>query len=358
MNTVAGRNRSLDGLRGVAVLLVLLHHHGYLNSGWLGVDLFFVLSGYLITSMLRETRDDAHFWREFWLKRATRILPPLVLLLVISELLFRLSPLEMWGYFFSLGDILAYTKPFHPLDPLWSLAVEEHFYFLWPFAVRSLTRRTLCFLLASLVVAEPLLRALVSLSISGWEFTYYLTPFRLDGLCFGCILALCLESPTSREWIARWSLPGLLVAGSLWAGLRMAWGDHFTRTYPGPGYNSCAYLIIAFGAFALISYLVTSPGSVLAALLSWRALTFCGSISYGLYLYQLVIRELVTKTYHLAPKRAFYIDLPLTFAIAWLSYQFYERPFIVWGRKRAQQLRNRQHVNSGLPNIQHVPEEA
>jgi peptidoglycan/LPS O-acetylase OafA/YrhL len=83
---------SLDGVRGVAVLLVLLHHHGWLKSGWLGVDLFFVLSGYLITGILRSSRSEVAYWQPFWIKRVTRIFPPLVAVLCVSRLLGFISP--------------------------------------------------------------------------------------------------------------------------------------------------------------------------------------------------------------------------------------------------------------------------
>ena len=356
VNLLAHRDRSLDGVRGVAVLFVLLHHHGYMNSGWLGVDLFFVLSGYLITTILRRTRREEHFWKEFWVKRATRILPALVLLLVASRILFQFTPAKLLAYLLSLGDVLAFARPFHPMDPLWSLAVEEHFYLLWPFAVRALSRRSLLYVLGGVLLAEPLLRAVASVFVPGWEFTYYLTPFRLDGLCFGCMLALCMEAERARVTIARWSLPGLFTAIFAWVALRLLLGDHFTRAYPGPAYNGLAYLVISFGAFSLISYLVTSPNSMLARVLSWRVLTFCGTISYGLYLYQLVIKQVVTSRLYLDSKTAFYIDLPLTFFVAWISFRFYERPLLLWGRKWAQRLRDKATSKTSPMEIQQVSE--
>ncbi len=142
---------SLDGLRGLAVLLVLAYHHALLNSGWLGVDLFFALSGYLITTILRSARHDEEYWKPFWIKRATRILPPFLLVLVLTPLLgFIVTIRQFAGYLFSLGDVMAYVhSQFEPLRPLWSLAVEEHFYLAWPFAVRYLRRRNLVIILTA-----------------------------------------------------------------------------------------------------------------------------------------------------------------------------------------------------------------
>jgi peptidoglycan/LPS O-acetylase OafA/YrhL len=162
----------LDGLRGIAVLLVLLHHHSFLNAGWVGVDLFFVLSGYLITTVLRRTHRDRFFWREFWIRRATRILPPFLILLFASALLgFSSSARQILAYLFSLGDVMAYTRPnFEPLQLLWSLATEEHFYFIWPFAVRFLPRRTLIFLLCALLIVEPVARGIGIFATRDWQF--------------------------------------------------------------------------------------------------------------------------------------------------------------------------------------------
>jgi peptidoglycan/LPS O-acetylase OafA/YrhL len=336
------RNQSLDGVRGVAVLLVLLHHHAYLNSGWLGVDLFFVLSGYFITTILRRSRTDVHFWQEFWIKRATRILPPLLLLLLVTGLTFRVSLIKVFCYLFSMGDVLAYARPFRPLDSLWSLAVEEHFYIVWPFAVRFLSRKTLLYSVVGAIIAEPILRALLSLRVTGWEATYYLTPFRVDGLCFGCLMALLLESERGRSLLRTWSAPCLVSVCALWMILRLSLGMSFTRTHPSIAYNSLAYSIISLGAFAIIAYLVSKPSSPVAKVLAWRGIVFCGAISYGFYLYQLLIRELVTTAFHLSYKRAFFLDLPITALAAWLSFRFYESPLIAWGKQQAQRLRSSQ----------------
>ena len=334
----AARNRSLDGVRGFATLIVLLHHHSYLNSGWLGIDIFFVLSGYLITNILRRSRTDTFFWKAFWLKRVTRIVPPLLILLIAVRLIYHVPLLELAGYMFSWGDILVYARPFDPIGPLWSLAIEEHFYILWPFAVRLLPKRTLIYMLAGIVVAEPLLRALMGIISSDWRIYYYLTPFRLDGLCLGCLLAIFMESEDSRNLLAKWSSWWILAACAAWFTLRLSLGTRFTRENASFTYNSLAYSIVSLASFALLAYLVTHSDSILAKVFSWRWLTFTGSISYGLYLYQLIIREVVSRGLGLSLKRAFFIDLPLTFLVAWISYQVYERPITDWGRRKARAL--------------------
>ena len=338
-------------MRGIAVILVFLHHHAYLNSGWLGVDLFFVLSGYLITTILRASREDIGYWQEFWIKRATRILPPLVLLLCITAICFQFSPLRLAGYLFSFGDVLAYTRPVRSLDALWSLAVEEHFYLLWPFAVRFLSRRSLFYILVGALVAEPLLRGFVSTRIPGWEAIYYLTPFRLDGLCFGSLLAIGFETDPGRRLITRWSLPSLGCSVLVWFAFRILLGTRFTRDNPSVLYNAAVYSIISLSAFSFIAYLVTKPASRLARLLSLRPLVFVGIISYGLYLYQLVVREIVVSVLHFSYRRAIYVDLPVSFLIAWLSYTFLESPLILWGRRQAQMRKARENLMQIRPTV-------
>jgi peptidoglycan/LPS O-acetylase OafA/YrhL len=331
------RNRSLDGLRGVAVLLVLLYHHHCLNSGWIGVDLFFVLSGYLITSILRRTRTDEFFWHGFWIKRFTRILPPFLLLLLVTALLrFRLSWLQALAYLLSFGDVMAYVRPtFEPLRPLWSLAIEEHFYIFWPIAVRIFPRRILVYILLTLLALEPILRAFASLFRPGWELVYFLTPFRLDGLALGCLLSLGLELPSHSDLIRKWS--GLATALFIltWFCFRLFYGHGFTRDNPTVIYNSICYSLISLIAVSCIGYLIANPKSICARALSWRPLVFTGVISYGLYLYQVLMRETMTRTWHLTDREAFWIDTPITFLIAWLSFRFYERPIIAWGKTRA-----------------------
>jgi peptidoglycan/LPS O-acetylase OafA/YrhL len=333
----ARRNLSLDGLRGIAVLLVLLHHHGFMNAGWMGVDLFFVLSGYLITSILRRTRTDKFFWREFWTKRFTRILPPFLLLLLMTSLLgFSSSWLQVLGYLTSFGDVLAYVRPtFQPLRQLWSLAVEEHFYIIWPFAVRLLPRRSLVFILVSLVAVEPVVRGIASVFFHNWDFVYFLTPFRLDGLALGSLLSLGLESPRDTDLIRKWSGLATVLFVIMWFVLRLSLGLRFTRDNPTAIYNGACYSLVSLVASSLIAYLISHPRSIVVRLLAWKPLVFTGVISYGLYLYQVLVMEMLIRKWHIPAEMVFWIDTPIIFLLAWLSFAFYERPLIRWGKTKS-----------------------
>jgi peptidoglycan/LPS O-acetylase OafA/YrhL len=328
------RNLSLDGLRGVAVLLVLLYHHHYLNAGWMGVDLFFVLSGYLITSILRGTRTDSFFWSSFWIKRFARILPPLVLVLLATRLLrFSLTWPQTLAYFFSFGDVLAYIRTtFEPLRPLWSLAIEEHFYMFWPFAIRLLSRRQLVSILLSLIVSQPVLRSIATVFNHDWQLVYFLTPFRLDGLALGSLLSLGLESPIDAQLLKQWSGSATAFFIAVWICLRRFVGLGFTRDTPTVIYNGACYLLVSLVAASFIAYLLLHKKSIAARALAWKPLVFTGTISYGLYLYQVLIRETITRTWQISDRRAFWIDTPVIFLVAWLSYHFYEKPIMRFGK--------------------------
>jgi peptidoglycan/LPS O-acetylase OafA/YrhL len=340
---VGMRNPSLDGLRGVAILLVVLNHHGYLNLGWMGVDLFFVLSGYLITSILRRQRREPLYWTTFWLKRATRILPPLVMLLIATVLLSpQLSLWQMPAYLLSLGDVMAYIRPSADiLQPLWSLAVEEHFYIVWPIALRLLPVRNLVTGLVSLIILEPLVRAAMSMVIHQWQLVYYLTPFRLDGLALGSLLAIAYESQRATQFITKWSALATLLGMFTLGAFRLVLGHRFTRDDPTPVYNAVCYALVAYIATFFVAFLVGSPQSIISRCLSWKPIVFIGTISYGLYLYQELCRDLIMKMSGFTPQRAFWIELPLLVTLSWLSFSFYELPIMMWGRRTAESYRIR-----------------
>lgn len=222
--------KGLDTLRGVAVLMVFAYHflfvcnaaRGYLlhalfvvsRPGWLGVDLFFVLSGFLITGILADARDlpPARFFKRFYARRALRILPLYYLVLALFSVTLIGRGKVSGGYVLlstvylsNVAVILSF--PAAPaLGVLWSLAVEEHFYIVWPFVFRLFKRRTLLVLLPVLMVLEPLARALaVSMFHPRGAAIAVATWFRLDGLLCGAFLALLVRRPrTSRRTMAFW----------------------------------------------------------------------------------------------------------------------------------------------------------
>jgi peptidoglycan/LPS O-acetylase OafA/YrhL len=336
---------------------VLLLHHKIFNNGWMGVDLFFVLSGFLITGILRKDRDRAFYWKRFYIKRATRILPPMLLTCVLA---FIFTPgAKLWlvlGYIFTLGGIIdLYPKIFiEPIGPLWSLAVEEHFYLVWPFAVRFLHKKHALALLGAVIVFDPLLRAAFShpMPTANLSVTYFLTPFRIDEMAFGCLLALLIESETYAKILARYSGIGLAAATVLYFGLWFKLQHIYF--YPGGHtklFDSLGYSLVAFASFCLVAHVYLNRDSFTARFLSFGPLAFLGRISYGIYLYHLLIREFIMWFLGIdSQKVAFVFDFPLIVLLSWVSFKYYEQPLIEWGRRRAAML-DRAHVQA-LPDAQ------
>lgn len=342
----------LDGIRGIAILAVIAFHHRFLlEVGWAGVDLFFVLSGFLITRILRASAARNSYWSRFYLKRAARILPPLLLLFAFALVLSRhISPITLAGYALFFGNVMNLTRYQNGLfGALWSLAVEEHFYILFPFAVRYLSRRGLLLFLSALLIFSPLARAVATSHTSGWETIYFLTPFRLDGLAVGALLALLTESVTASRWLRRWSLAGSLASVSIFAALRLL-DPLFVRDLNTPVFNAFGYTLTAAAGFFFIGYVVLKESSRVSRLLAWKPLVYLGRISYGLYLFHPVVVIALRKVFgipfgagassaDLARLRLLLpLDLAVTIPLAALSFHFYEKRVLAWGEQRARRL--------------------
>jgi len=147
------RIEQLDGVRTVAIAAVFIHHTLKIKLLWMGVDLFFILSGFLITGILLHNKSQklGQYFGHFYKRRARRILPPYALLLVVTSVVFGLAWIRHWHYYFLfMNFLLAFHIP-HPqsLDILWSLAVEEQFYLFWPFAVYFLSEQAIISYLVS-----------------------------------------------------------------------------------------------------------------------------------------------------------------------------------------------------------------
>ena len=331
------RITSLDGLRAIAILLVFAAHAFFFVIGWVGVDLFFSLSGFLITGILRRDRIKDDFWSRFYTRRSTRILPPLLILLTVSGLFFFPGWKELLLYTFFAGNLAEWLYRGHSLTlgVLWSLAVEEHFYFFWPFAVRLLPRQMLIVLICVLVTAEPILRALATPHFSTFWPIFLLTPFRFDGLLLGSLLALLLEDPSKRPVLKRWSGPVFLSVAVVWS--YAAAFHRFDRAGNTILFNSLGYSLLALGATSLLGYVLLHPVGWVAKALSLRPLVFLGVVSYGFYLFHVVIIKFIqrwTSAHHVAHDR---LLTPLTFSVtlcvAALSFYAYELPIVQWGKR-------------------------
>jgi peptidoglycan/LPS O-acetylase OafA/YrhL len=349
-----GRVAQLDGLRAIAILLVIAHHAGLVPIGWIGVNLFFALSGFLITGILRRSREDDSFWGPFYLKRATRILPPLLPFFLLCALTTSVARhVTLLPYIF-FGANIAQSLPHASttdLTVLWSLAVEEHFYLLWPFAIRFLTRRALIQLLTAILLLEPVARLLGTVLIHRWEPIYFLTPFQMDGLAAGALLAVLLEEERSSVYLRRWAPWGVVAALVIFALCSAAPG--FAREQNSLLFNSAGYSLLAALSAGVVAVLVLRPESLLSRVLSLSPLVFVGLVSYGLYLYHGPVIQLTWSAMQAAGfHRGRIIELigaGVALLVSWISFRFYEAPLIALGRRRASQLTHRRP--SSVPTL-------
>ncbi len=337
---------ALDGLRGIALLGVLFFHaNGALPGGYLGVDLFFVLSGFLITSLLlAEHRDTGRIaLSSFWARRARRLFPALLSLM---------PTVAIYGRYFAKADelkvlraqalaTLAYVANWHaifdhrsywqlfaapsPLEHTWSLSIEEQFYVVWPLlVVLVLRRRTSRSVLAlSLALSALSMAAMVLLFKPENTSRVYLgTDTRMTGILFGAALATVLPPGRTFQASAVRRLDVLGFAAAF--GLGVAW---WKLDGTSPFLYKGGFWLTELGALALIVCASQGQHSLVARALSWRPLRLLGTISYGVYLWHWPVNVfLSSERVHLHSFPLHALRFAVTFAIAGASYRFLERP--------------------------------
>lgn len=346
---------ALDGLRAIAVLLVLYNHAPLLLFGdegegvwrcsrgaWLGVDLFFVLSGFLITSILLQARGHDGALRRFWLRRALRIFPLAYAYLATLALVTWLVP----GFLHlrdpeAFGVAAVYLMNFHvaahgwpatAFGLLWSLAVEEHFYLVWPFVVLRTPRRVVVVVVLAVIALAPLLRAF-ELPRIGAVGVYVTTHCRCDTLAWGALLALAWHG-AARERLRR--LAGWLLLPSLAC---IAWVlvvplSPVVEPAPPEWFHVGGYTAVA-ASFTVWCAFAVAPPAWLQRSLGNTALTRIGRISYGLYVWHVLTAELAVRglaRLHLEAGEPLLVAawLTLLFTTAALSYRWFEAPLLRW----------------------------
>jgi len=322
MMGASGRIRELDGLRAVAVLLVFALHTSLLSGGAVGVDVFFVLSGWLITGILTAevARTGGIDWRAFMLRRARRLIPALALLLIAYPFLAALLPARQpepsWvsmlcaATFTSNFRIMTGTTP-GPLSHTWTLALEWQFYLIWPaviVAMRRLEARRATAILGGLWMALTVIRAV--LFAAGLQMAAYYSPLHASGLVLGAAVALWprLEA---RPWVGLVGLTLIVLA----AVARFGADPFLPFAWEIPLAEVGAAMVIA------------APPKVLAA----EPLVRLGAISYGFYLWHVPILDAID-TLPIGGKAI--ASFALTTAVAALSFRYVERLFQRAGRPR------------------------
>ena len=331
----------LDGLRAVAILAVFLNHSLVVPLGWVGVDIFFVLSGFLITGILLERKREhrerqAGYFVPFYRRRFFRILPPYLLTLVVYTAIYRgiyhLNDLHPWPLFAFFGMNLQQFFPVvGPGDlPLWSLAVEEQFYLVWPFVVLLVSEKALLRIAFAGILIAPLLRVLCTPWLH--EFAIYtLTPFRADLLCAGAALTLLWKSRSPRlEHFFRRAWIGC-VAGFGTLALLQIW-PYFRLSSDKPLSNGLCLSLSLFGAASLLAWCLADRGR-LRALLCWGPLRYLGRISYTLYLVHVMV---IVQVARFVPFR-YLTPVALVVAVLYasLSWLWMERPLLNFAARSA-----------------------
>jgi peptidoglycan/LPS O-acetylase OafA/YrhL len=373
MDHLRGHLPALDGLRGLAIAMVLVFHFvaqatvtsraeamsfGVLSYGLLGVDLFFVLSGFLITGILYDSRSEPGYFRSFNLRRALRIFPRSYGVLALVFFVVPLVPAARgseiaglqdhqawaWGYGINVylalqgGWVLSYIEHF------WSLAVEEHFYLVWPLLVWWLAPRPRVLMRTALAICAASVAIRVAASLSGVNpvALTVLTPFQLDALCLGGFFAVFLRQPGGPATARRLLVPMALVAG---AALVADCAAHRATDLQLPWTRALRSGMFRVLFAALLLQAVLAPEtSPLARFLRRPAMGLLGRYSYGLYVYHHFLSYyFVTHGTEFALARIVGSHLlavilqaaggiALSLAVAWASYEGFERHFLALKR--------------------------
>ena len=321
--------------------------------GWAGVDLFFVLSGFLITGILLESKGAPNYFRSFYARRVLRIFPlyyaALTLFVVVLPHFGSLrahalapsdgSPLWYWAYLCNYSIAWRHSFPHGPLSVTWSLAIEEQFYLIWPALVLLLSRRQLITACFTVGVLSLLARADLVWRHADWISPYVLTPCRMDSLAAGALIAAAARGPGGLRSILPYARWGGIVSVLLMVGLFVWVGAEWQ--FRGPGQIFGYTLLAALFASMLPIAIALPAGNIAERFLSSRLMRLFGRYSYAMYLFHQPVRTLLRERV-LSPERwprlfgsllpsqlVFYvIALVLTTAVAAVSWACFERHFL------------------------------
>jgi peptidoglycan/LPS O-acetylase OafA/YrhL len=360
----------LDGLRGIAILLVLIWHFTgmlvdpeqgaiqnaawrYLIFGQSGVDLFFVLSGFLIIGILVDNRESPHYFRTFYVRRALRILPPYLILVVGFWLCVDLTGGRLAYYFnrqLPLWSLLTFTQNWvmasinslgsMSIGGTWSLAIEEQFYVFAPALILVLPRRLLPRTIIAIGIASIVARSVYFYLYPNEVIAPYVgTVFRLDGLCVGGLIAMAYRDQAvwtvvvRRRMLLLIALAALAAIIPIYTSFLRSRYDHLVLYHFGH-----AYLALLYGV--LLTSILVWCGTRATAWLRSEALTKTGMISYSRYLFHPSIKGLFFVLAHRGEQLTAPTDIALlsaawisTFVCCWLLYRYVERPAQRFGHK-------------------------
>lgn len=358
---------ALDGVRGLAILVVVLHNFQIygaslsgiagrllqvsIGGGWVGVTLFFVLSGFLITGILLDSQHEPGHFRRFYLRRTLRIAPLYYAVLLVAFVVLPLAgampasvradaPQQFWLWAYLSNWVLPFNIANHTFPHFWSLAVEEQFYLLWPLLTWRRSPQTVLRWGLALGLLAPLVRAGVLLAGGTTDMVYVWSPCRMDALALGGSVAAALRMPDLATKLIAHRRRWLAVAGALFVGCIAGFHglSHATFALQTLGYS---VLAISFSSLVLALACADLAGDARLGIRIWRStpLRILARYSYGIYIIHVpllhsisapLMQFLSTDALHsTAANFAFFvIGLATSLVLAVLSYHLFEQRFL------------------------------
>ena len=361
--STTNRIKELDGLRGIAILLVIAFHYGSVQLtgntnaiakmvnkityfGWVGVDLFFVLSGFLICSILLRYQGSQNFFSTFYIRRILRIIPNYFLLLLLYILISNLvyfrdsifltddKGVPVWTYFAMIHNFYMANKNNFgnaSIGLTWSIGIEEQFYIIFPFIVAFFKKWWLPLFLLLAIMVAPVIRS----QYKEWVPAYVLLQCRMDSLAFGALIAFLNWYFDLKHIVNKYFL---LLIVLMAADIIICFFLYYA--YDDIGAIKHTLFAIFFSGLLLIA--LTKQSSWFAIVLRNKLLTWIGAISYSLYLFHYIILGIFHfifsgKTYiGIINQKDIVISLlalVFTFLFSYAVYRFCERPAVLFGKK-------------------------
>ena len=344
----------LDGVRGIAILLVLVYHFGtstkpggalgeILGLGWIGVDLFFVLSGFLITGILLDSKGSPHYFSYFYTRRILRIFPLYYLSIFFffnlalpfahrfSQLAYISMSAQIWYWPYLVNWYIGLGYPASPLSHFWSLCIEEQFYLAWPLLVFVTGKKTFLWVCVSLIVLSPVLRFTFGQNPPSPYFLYFITPFRMEPIALGAVIAILrrkdrmsLLSGLTMRWV--W-IPALAA---------FAYICLFSQTTVPVAFYMARYGYTCIDlAFASLVFFVAQAASRSDPVGLFRnpVLMRFGKYSYAMYVFHAPISQYLPKFLHFGSRvarvgLAIGVGVSVTYLIALISWHTLESPIL------------------------------
>lgn len=343
----------LDGLRGAAILSVMAYHAQapFLKGGFIGVDVFFVLSGFLITSLLVSEYDNYRSvnLKHFYMRRVLRLAPALIVLLIIfclASFLFLSNQQANRNYIDSLISFFylsnwARAFSLHPPDFLghtWSLSIEEQFYIVWPILLLALlrfssSRKVVVFITASLALSAWALRFYLHMKGAAPDRLYNGLGTRADALMVGCALGVAYASGFLNKNNLKPILTKILVIISPVSALILL-AFSVIANWRSPYMYQFGFFAVALLTATIVVDIMVNNKSIIKRILTAKALVWTGSISYGLYLWHYPIYRAMFSL-EMSDLAVITIGSLITFTVAALSYYFMEKPILMLKKRFA-----------------------